>query len=126
MSKRTYTLCSIVIAIAIGALVSWSVEVGNAIVPIVAVAGGMGVLYFCRSQVKEIMEDERHQQIAEKASLITFRISMIGMAVGGAVLLALGQSGLVEFRGVGLTLSYTVCVLVLLYLILYEYYSRKY
>lgn len=126
MSKRIFTLCNIAIAMAMGAAVGYSVAVGNAIVPIVAVAGGMGLQYLCRRQVKEIVEDERLYKITEKASQITFRISTIMMAVTGAVLIALSHSISADFRLVGLTLVYAVCALIVLNLVLYIYYSRKY
>lgn len=126
MSKKTFRICGGVIVAAMSAAVGWSVAIGNAIVPIVAVAVGVGLLHLCRRRVKEVMEDERLHKINEKASRLTFRISTITMAVTSAVLIALSHSVSADFRLVGLTLAYTVCALVVLHLVLYTYYGQKY
>ena len=126
MSKKTFRICGGVIVAAMSVAVGWSVVIGNAIVPIVAVAGGVGLQYLCRRQVKEVMEDERLHKINETASRLTFRISTIIMAVTGVVLIALSHSVSADFRLVGLTLAYTVCALVVINLASYTYYGQKY
>ena len=126
MNKKSYTIFRILIVIAIGIAVGWSVTSGNAIVPIPVVLIGIGLLYFMRSNVKDILEDERLNKIREKSSRLTFQIFGITAAVTGAVMLALSKNMYPNLASIGFTLIYTVCALLILDYIAYAYFARKY
>lgn len=114
------------IIMAMAAIIGWSVAVGNVIVPVVAVVVGMSLFHFIRSRVTEVIEDERTHRISEKASVITIRIFALATALTGVLLLALSRSSMVNFEQAGLTLAFTACALMLLHLIFYGYYNKKY
>lgn len=125
MSKKSYILCQKIIAVILGVAISISVVLGNAIIPIVAVFAGIGVLYLCRRQVKEVLADERNYRINEKASRLTITVFGPALAVLSAILLALANSSYPELKQMAYTLAYTACVLTLFHSIFYAYYERK-
>jgi uncharacterized membrane protein len=126
MNKKRYTIFRILIVVAIGIAVGWSVTAGNAIVPIPVVLIGIGLLYFLRSKVKDILEDERLNKIREKSSRVTFQIYGITAAVAGAVMLALSKNMFPGLASIGFTLIYSVCAFLILDYIAYAYFARKY
>jgi uncharacterized membrane protein len=126
MNKMSYAFFRILIVIAIGIAVGWSVNAGNAIVPIPAVIIGTGLLYFMRSKVKDVLEDERLNKIREKSSRLTFQIYGIAATVAGAVLLALSKNMYPGLESIGFTLIYSVCAFLILDCIAYAYFARKY
>ena len=125
MSKRIYRLCRMVITAAIAILIVWSITTGNALVPIFAIAGGMGLMYLLGKRVKGVLRDERTYHINEKACRFTLGIFGPIIAVASAVLIALSKTTSPELAPVGLTLAYSACVLVLIYYGFYMYYSSK-
>ena len=126
MNKKSFTLFRILIVVAIGIAVGWSVTAGNAIAPIPVVLIGIGLLYFTRSKVKDVLEDERLNTIREKSSRLTFQIFGITAAVAGAVMLALSKNIYPDLASVGFTLIYSVFALLILDYIAYAYFARKY
>lgn len=124
MNRKTYALCGIIITVAIGVLMGWSIFIGSIMLPIVAVIAGMALLLLCRSRVTEVMEDERIYRISEKASRRTFQIFTSSSAVIGLVLILL-RDPYPQFTQAGFTLAYAACALLILYNIFYGYYSRK-
>ncbi len=125
MNRKHYAWCGMAIAIAIGAAVGWSVTTGNYLLPFAAVVVGMAFKYLCRRRVTEVMEDELIYRIAEKASYQTLRVSLVAMAVIGAVLVTLSKNSCAECEQIGLTLAFSVCALLILHIFFYGYYSRK-
>jgi len=125
MSVKTYRLWMAAITIIMVGLVGWGVATGNAFIPAPAVIAGAVILYFCRRRLKVVVEDERIRRIGDQASRRTIEIALIAMAVVGSTLLALSTDGRPELEPVGVTLGYSVCSILLLYTILYNYFSRK-
>ena len=126
MSKERLRFYRMLIVVAMGALIGWSVAIGNAIIPIPVVLCGLVLLYLLRKRVKEVIEDERMHKINEKASKVTLQIFGIVTALLGVILIALSQGSWTDFRQAGFTLAYSACFLLLVHLILYSYYTRKY
>ncbi|MGB7532659.1 MAG: DUF2178 domain-containing protein [Halobacteriota archaeon] len=125
MNRQKYTRRGMIITMAIGAVVGWSVAVGNVVLPIAAMVAGMALLYLCKSRVTEVMEDELAYRISEKASNMAMRIFGLSMALIGFVLIALSVNGCTAFKQIGLTLAFSVCALLILYITFYGYYSKK-
>ncbi|MFC1965583.1 DUF2178 domain-containing protein [Chloroflexota bacterium] len=125
MSRKAYTLCQIAILGVMGALIGWSVTSGNAILPICAVFGGVGLMYLCGKRVRQVIDDERIFRIREKASRVTIGVFGPVIAVACAVLFALSKSGVADLRQAGFTLAYTACALMVFYYIFHCYYSAK-
>ena len=126
MSFKTFTIIRIFVLIIMAGLISWAVVSGNALIPIPVAIAAMVILLLFRKGVKEVVVDERVYSIAEKASLITFRVFGILAAVIGATLVALGWDSSSDLYKIGLTLAYSACGLILIYYIAYIYYNRKY
>ena len=126
MSKERLRFFRMLIVVIMGALIGWSVAIGNAIIPIPVVLCGLILLYLLRKRVKEVIEDERIHKINEKASKLTVQIFGIVTALLGAIFISLGQGGLSDFRQTGFTLAYSACSILLIHLVLYSYYTRKY
>lgn len=104
----------------VGAVVGYAVESGNALLALIAVVAGIAILKLLES--KTIVEDERTHLISGKASRVTLQIFGMAIAIAGAIILALKN----EMKYIGYTLAYLACVLLVVYLISYGYYSRKY
>ena len=126
MSFKTFTVIKMFVVIIMAGLVGWAMVSGNALIPIPVTIAALVILLLFRKGVQEVVDDERVYSIAEKASLIAFRIFGIAASVIGATLIALGQKAVPEMEPIGFTLSYSVCGLMTIYYIAYTYYKRKY
>jgi len=126
MSVKAYRLWMLAITVIVAGLAGWGVATGNAFIPAPAVIAGAVILYFCRRRIKVMVEDERIHRIGDRASRRTIEIALIVMAVVGSTLIALSSDGRPDLEPVGLTLGYSVCSILVLYTILYNYFSRKY
>ena len=126
MSVKAYRLYTVAIMIIVAGLAGWGVTVGNAFIPAPSVIAGAAILYFCRRRIKAVVEDERIHRIGDQASRRTIEIALITMAIIGSTLLALGTDSRPELETVGVTLGYSVCSILVLYTILYNYFSRKF
>ena len=125
MNRKQFGLCGMFISMGMGAAIGWSVAVGQFLVPIAVVTIGLVLMQLCKSRVTEVMEDELVHRLSEKASYMTLRVSLLPLAVLGAVFIALSIGGSSVLREIGLTLAFLVCTLLLLHLGFYAYYSRK-
>ena len=126
MSVKAYRLWMAAIVVIVAGLAGWAVTAGNAFIPAPAVIIGAAILYFCRRRIKVVIVDERIHRIGEQASRRTIEIAVIVMALVASTLLALGTDNRPELETVGVTLGYSVCAILLLYTILYNYFSRKF
>lgn len=126
MDRKTYRKCVMGIALAIGFVVGFSVTRGNIVLPLAAVLGGIALLYVCKRKVKGVIEDERIYKISEKASRRTVQVIGMSAAVLGLGLIGLSRSGYVEMEQAGFTLAYFAAALLVVYMVFYWYYGRKY
>jgi len=125
MSRRWFRVCGAIIVMTMGALIGWSVAIGNAVIPVPAALGGVGLIYLCKRRLSEVVEDERNYRISEKASRSTIQISAFSMAIIGTVLVALNIDSPSPFKEVGLALVFSACALLIIYMAFYSYYSQK-
>ena len=125
MKKKKFAQFHALLGAFLGALVGYSVATGNAALIVIAVAVGLVVEHLYRKRTKEVLEDERILKIAGRASYKTFRVGGIALAVAGALLLALSKAGYPQFEQMGLALAFSVCVLLVLYVSFYSFYSKK-
>jgi uncharacterized membrane protein len=125
MDRKKFKLYGLVITIAVGFLVGFSVVRGEPAIALGAVVIGMILLYSLRSRVKQVIEDERVYRISEKASRRTIQVVGTTTAVLGLSIIGLSRSGYLELTDVGYSLAYFAAVLLIVYMIFYGYYNRK-
>ena len=125
MNRRQYALCGILITMALGAVIGWSISTENPFLALVAVIVAMALLYLCKTRVEEVLEDERIYRISEKASRRTFQVIILTIGLLGVVLITLGKGAFVEYKQIGIILAFSVCALLILYLFFYGYYSKR-
>ena len=106
-------------------LVGWAVKIGNVLIPGPTVIVGTVILYLCKRRIKEVVEDERAQKIGDWASRRTIEIVIIIMAVVATTLLAMSSDDSTALKATGVTLACSIFTLLIVYSILYVFYSRK-
>ena len=75
--------------------------------------------------VSKVIEDEMVYRISDRASRRVFQIFAVVAASAGIILIALGSAGNETMSIIGLTLSGSVCTMLLLYIAFYKYYDRN-
>ena len=125
MKRRKFALCGILITMALGAVIGWSISTENPLLALVAAIVAMALLYLCKTRVEDVLEDERIYRISEKASRRTFQVIILTIGLLGVVLITLGKGAFVEYKQIGLILAFSVCALLILYLFFYGYYSKR-
>lgn len=86
MKRITYLTGSLVVACMVAAMVGWSMEAGNFIIPAVTIPLGIIVVIACRAQVSEVIHDERENRIRSRAALRTIEVAVIGGAIAAVIL----------------------------------------
>jgi uncharacterized membrane protein len=126
MSYKTFNMIRGATSAVIAALAAVSIIIGNAAILISTVILGMIFLFIMRRRVKEIIADERTYTIAYKAARLTVAVVGVGMAVTGALLLALSQRDFsAPLSQAGFALEYATCGLLVVNYLAYYYYNRK-
>jgi len=120
MDQKQFAMYAALVCAIIGAIVGYGVSKGNALLPVTAFSVGMVLVALGKRCVKEVMEDERTYRISEKVSRRIYQVFVTGAALAGTTLIALNK-----YTEVGYTLAFSACTLLILYIILYGYYSRK-
>ena len=120
MNRKQFALCGAMIAGIIGAIVGYSMNIHNFILPFVAVIGGILALQLIKRRVEDVLEDERTYRISEKASRRVLEVFGTGSALTGVTLITLDKH-----QEAGYALAFSACILILLYMIFYAYYSMR-
>lgn len=126
MDRKKFKLYGIVITVVVGFLVGLSAFRGEPIAAIIAVVIGMMLLYVLKSRVKQVIEDERVFKISEKASRRTIQVVGTTTAILGLSIMGLSSSGYLDLTEVGYALTVFATVLLMVYMIFYGYYARKF
>lgn len=125
MKEKTLRISTAVISGVLGLVVAWSIIADNFIVPIIAVVVAIVLSYFLRRATKDVTRDERTTLLYEKAAGATIRFCVLVAAFIGIILFALRERLSVELVSAGYVLAYVACVLLLVHLAFYSYYSRR-
>lgn len=123
MTRRPYVIVNaVVLAITMLCAITldrlWVLVVG-----VVCVTGLSIILR--RARKKEVAKDERTTFLYEKAAGATLRLTLPLAAIGSLVLLLLKDRLSDDATQLAYVLSYAVCILLLVHLAFYFYYSRK-
>ena len=125
MTAKTLRLFTAILAVALAALIGWSIIANNFVVPVVAVALAVGFSYLLRRSTKEVTQDERITLLYEKAAGATIRFSVPVVALAGIILFLVRDSLSPELASAAYVLAYVACGLLIVHLGFYSYYSRK-
>ena len=125
MKRKQFRVISLLITMIIGAVVGFSVSIGNPVLAVGVVLAGMAAMYNLKSRLEGVVEDERIHHVSQKASQVTLQIVMTGLALGGAALIAMRDS-YPTYTDLGFFMAYASCGVLVLYSLFYRYYNREY
>ena len=125
MTKRMFRICTLAIAIALAIIVGWSISIGNAYIPIIAVFVALGIKYLVRKSTKGVLYDERTRHINDRASAVTVAICIPLAGLGAVILISLRAYISSEMYIAGNVLAYFACIFMLVHQALGSYYSRR-
>jgi uncharacterized membrane protein len=125
MTAKTLRLSTAILAVVLAALIGWSIIANNFVVPVVAVALGVGFSYLLRRSTSEVTQDERTTLLYEEAAGATIRFTVPVVAIVGIVLFLMRDRLAPELASAAYVLAYVACGLLLVHLGFYSYYSRK-
>jgi uncharacterized membrane protein len=126
MKGKTFRLLTAALSAILAIVVGSSIIAGNLFVPVVAIVIAIVIIYFLRRANKDVTRDERTLHLYEKASEATLKLCVPAAALVGLVLFALRERLSTEIVSTGYVLVYSACVLMLVQLAFYSFYSRKY
>lgn len=110
----------------VASLVAFSAFTGEFLIALISVVAGLLLLYLLKSKAEGVLVDERAYKISEKASRRTIQVVGVASAVVGFFLIGLSRIGRGELFEAGLSLAYFSAVLMLVYLVFYQYYAKKF
>jgi uncharacterized membrane protein len=125
MKRKEFRIVSTLTVMVMGAVVGFSVSIGNPALGVGVVLAGMAVMYNLRSRLEGVVEDERIYQVSQKASYMTLQIVALGLALGGAVMIALRDT-YSRYTDLGFFMAYASCGVLVLYSLFYIYYNREF
>ena len=125
MRYNTFWKWQAIMGMIIGAITGAFIASGNWLVIIITIIVCISILTLLRTRVKEIVVDERTYTIAGKAARLTLQIAAIGMAIIGAILLAVSRGEFPVLTRTGFTLVFATCALLVINYITYYYYNKK-
>lgn len=86
---------------------------------------GMVVNSFLKAQVTNYPDDERIQDVSEKAAKTAFVISLPIMGLTSTMLLIAGNGPFYFLRSLGIVLGYATLVMLGVYLLSYYYFNKR-
>ncbi|MEM3453117.1 MAG: DUF2178 domain-containing protein [Candidatus Hadarchaeum sp.] len=124
--KNGYKSYRLAVMGVVGIFVALSALSGEFLIALFSVVAGLLFLFLIRSKAEPVLVDERAYKISEKASRRTVQIVSIASAVVGLCLVSLSRIGYPELLEAGLSLTFFSAILMLVYVMLYRYYSKKF
>jgi len=121
MNENTVKKLNVLITAMVGVTVGLSILQGSYLIPLIAIIAGLALMRFISNKARTegiVLEDERLELIANKASDKTFRVVTIALVVFGFTLKALNNT-------LGDILMYIGCLMLIVYLVFYRYYASK-
>jgi len=125
MNIKQYRNYRIVITILLAIVISQSIILQNYIIPLLALALAMAILFYLRSRLKgEVLVDERDYALAGKAA--TWSIQIFSL-VAVVIMLVLYANRNINplYLAIATTLAYAVCFLMIMYSVIFKYLSRE-
>ena len=89
MDVRESKICRMTIIVSMVALVGWFTAAGNAYLVAISITAAAVLFYLCKSEIKEVVVDERDVKVSEKASKLAIRIFAAANIMTSVILIAL-------------------------------------
>lgn len=127
MTYKSFQIARMLMAAFIAIVVSRAVTINNAYLAAAAVIVGMISLLLIKRNVKTVMIDEMIENIANKASRISYSVTTMTLALISLVFMFsnLGNKDSYLYS-LGIILSYIVLFSMAVYSIAYYFYRKKY
>ena len=124
MEMKTLRRLTTVLTTIIVIIVAVSILMSNTMVSIAAIILGIAILFVMRTSVKDIIKDEMVYRISEKASRRAFQIFVLCVGLLGASILIIDELN-AQFSQVAYAFLFSICLLLVIYLAFYFYYSKR-
>ena len=121
MNENTVKKLNVLITAIVGVAVGLSIFQESYLIPLIAIIAGLALMRFISNKARTegiVLEDERLELIANKASDKAFRVVTIALVIFGFALKALNNA-------LGDALLYIGCLMLIVYLVFYRYYASK-
>ncbi|MDK2849602.1 MAG: hypothetical protein PWP03_609 [Candidatus Woesearchaeota archaeon] len=120
MTRNQFVILNMIISGSLGAVVGYAVSSGNFLLSFIAVVVALFLVVYLRKKTNLIIFDERVFRVSEKASRKTLNLFLVISSIVGLLLITKDKNNVI-----GYTLLYSVCFLLILYLILYAFYNTR-
>lgn len=125
LNARTHNILLVAVVIITGVLIALSINMDIPYLSVVTLISGVLILRFLRRSTGEVIYDERVTVINQKASAAAIAVYTVGVTAVGWWLMTIGSSVDPSYEGLGYTLVYLGCGLLVIRMILHYYYSWK-
>jgi uncharacterized membrane protein len=126
MKVKTYQKIKWLLLIVLMAWTVWSIKLESVLLAVVGIIPGMVLLSLLKLRVKGVLVDERQLDVSEKAARTSFQVLMPVLGLASLTLIIGGSGPYYYVRALGIVLSYITCLGLIIYLLFYWYFNRKY
>lgn len=123
MNLKSYKAWRLLVTIFLAMTISVSISMKNFFVPVVAVIIASLILLQLRKKVKEVLADERDMEIGGKAAMLAIRI-FGWISIFPIFALYAFRDRNPSYEPIGMTLAFSVCILMLLYSAIFRFYHK--
>lgn len=124
MTIKQFKKAKIVTAFVVALAVSQSIVLKNYYIPIIVVVASSLILLYLRSRVTDIIFDERDYALGGRAALLTIQVYGWFATVIMLVLYSQRDND-PTLEAIALTLAFSACALMFLYVIIYRLYQLR-
>lgn len=126
MKVKTYQKIKWLVLIVLMILTACSIELDSVLLALMGITLGMVLLSLLKLRVKGVLADERQLDVSEKAARTSFQVLMPVLGLTSLALIVGGGGPYYYVRALGIVLSYVTCLGLIIYLLSYWYFNRKY
>ncbi|MFA5075957.1 MAG: DUF2178 domain-containing protein [Patescibacteria group bacterium] len=122
MTKKKFKIIQVSLTMTLAIIIGQSIIRGDYILPIICFVAAVSLIYVLKKRVTEVLADERDLQVAGQAARVAIAVYSLLLALVSIVAIALSKTH-PELLVPGYFASYSVCVLLILNVVLYQIYN---
>ena len=126
MKIKTYQKIKWLVLIVLMIWAAWAIELESVLLAVIGIIPGMVLLSLLKIRVRGVLADERQSDVSEKAARTSFQVLMPVLGLASLALIIGGSGPYYYVRALGIILSYVTCLGLIIYLLSYWYFNRKY